>query len=141
MQPRVVWLAEGGTRAELCSCCTTAPLALPERLRALSLLLVIPCLNCCSQVIVSSCCSEMFSHRVTITLDSQTKAPLFVFGDSVPKHQRPPCSGGEGTGQVRLGGVLLFGIPVTVISSTTSELLATALMKCCRNRLAKARYL
>lgn len=106
------WCVDGrgwGNEQNSVSAGATAPLVLPKRLQALSLLLVIPFLNCCSQVIVSSCCSEIFSHRVTITFNSQTKAPLFTDRKSVPKHLQPPHSGGEGARQVRLEGFCILG--------------------------------
>lgn len=97
----LVWLAGLGTRAGLCSCpspqcCQSSSRHFPSPCDSLPQLLQ-------SQVIVSSCCSEIFSHRVTIALDSQTEAPLLIFRGSVPKHHCPLCWGGEGGLQVSLG--------------------------------------
>jgi len=56
-----------------------------NQLQALSLVLVIPFLNYFSQVIVSSCCKEIFSHRVTMTFISKTKAPLIAYRKYITK--------------------------------------------------------
>lgn len=143
--PSCVCMAEAGERSKaLFLLEPPRPLRFAERLQALSPVLVIPFLNCCSQVIVSSCCTEIFSHRVTITFISQTKAPLFTYRKPIPKHLWLLCPGEEGKGQVRLGGVLVvwrLRFLSLSFTGTSSELLTAALMSCCCNALAKARYL
>lgn len=64
-----------------------------NRLQALSLVLVIPFLNYFSQVIVSSCCREIFSHRVTMTFISKTKAPPIVHRKYIAKLLCPQIPG------------------------------------------------
>lgn len=116
------------------------PLCSAERLRALSLLLVIPFLHCCSQVIVSSCCSEIFSHRVTIAFTSQMSiSPLLTHRGSIPKHR---AQVGRDGGRGGSGGLVVWSPDCCHCHFRHQQRAAHhSPDNCCCNAPARARYL
>lgn len=97
IQPEFLWGRQRLGTAAKQWLCEQPPLlsCFSKRLRALSLVLVIPFLNYFSQVIVSSCCTEIFSHRVTVTLVSQTKAAPVAYRKHITKLVWPQVSRGR----------------------------------------------
>lgn len=119
--------AEAEEWAEQCSCCWPPLLSscFPNRLQALSLVLLIPFLNYSSQVIVSSCCTETFCCSVNVTFTSKTNTSHLhkhnsgSHSSAVPDRRWADVGGEQPRAEVLEGFLHSLKetvIPVTVIS-------------------------